>query len=255
MSNYVGIIKKHFRPRVQSLLDDIKQLRDKEFFRPTGTQMYVGQQGSGKTISAVKHALDIKARYPKAIIVSNLRLNYLTSVSLEQYLENGIAPLQYIFFQNMDELADCLTQVNNGFRGVLYLIDEIHTYFNALDSKNIPMFVFTEISQQRKQRKCIVATSQLFMRTAKPFREQCDNVIECKTIFGFITFTIAYDGAALSLEGEEKAKSIHKKRLGWFFHTRKIREAYDTYQKVVSGAEQYAAQQNVTINSKKLKIK
>src|SRR6185312_11925005 len=107
--------------------------------------------------------------------------------------------------------------------------------FNALESQNIPMYVFTEISQQRKQRKCIVATSQLFMRTAKPFREQCDNVIKCRTLWGFVTFTSAYDGAALSQEGEEKARPVHKRAFGWYFHTRTLRDAYDTYQKVVSG--------------------
>ena len=63
----------------------------------------------------------------------------------------------------MDELAIALTNVNNGFLGVIYIIDEIHTYFNSLESKNIPMFVFTEISQQRKQRKLIIGTSQLFL--------------------------------------------------------------------------------------------
>jgi hypothetical protein len=257
MSNYVGVIRKHFRPYIQSFLDDWRQRKDTEFFRPTGTQMYVGQQGSGKTISAVKHVLAIKSRYMKCIIVSNIDLKYLKPLSLEDYVENDrqIQPDQYIQFQTMDELGACLTEVNNDKRGVMYLVDEIHTYFNALESKNIPMYVFTEISQQRKQRKCIVATSQLFMRTAKPFREQCDNVIICRTILGFITFTVAYDGAALSQEGDEKAKQIHKKRMGWFFHTRKLRDAYDTYQKVVSGHEQYEQQQITNVNIRKLKHK
>lgn len=244
MPNYVGIIKKELKPKIEALIDDIKNTRDKEFFRPTGTQMYCGEQGSGKTITAVKHALEIKARYPKSILVSNLDLKYFDAIDLDTYLRDGIKPNEYVYFQSMDDLGECLTKVNNGFAGVIYLIDEIHTYFNALDSKNIPMYVFTEISQQRKQRKVILATSQLFLRTAKPFREQCDNVIKCYTIFGFITFTKAYDGAALSQDDKED-KDIHVRKLGWYFHTRLLRNAYDTFQKVVSGAEQYSQSVNI----------
>jgi hypothetical protein len=139
----------------------------------------------------------------------------------------------------MDELAVVLTEVNNGTFGVSYIIDEIHTYLNALDSKNIPMYIFTEISQQRKQRKLIIGTSQLFMRVAKPMREQCDNVIKCKTIFGIFTLQHAYDGATVEQDYSGAMTGQLKKR-GWFFHTRKIRSAFDTYQKVVSGSEQYA---------------
>lgn len=251
MPNYVGIIKKELKPKIEALIDDIRQARDKEFFRPTGTQMYCGEQGSGKTITAVKHALQIKERYPKSILVSNLDLKYFNAIDLETYKREGVKPDQYIYFQSMDELAHCLTEVNNAFFGVVYLIDEIHTYFNALDSKNIPMYVFTEISQQRKQRKVILATSQLFLRTAKPFREQCDNVIKCYTFFGFITFTKAYDGAALSQDDKED-KDVHVRRLGWYFHTRYLRNAYDTFQKVVSGAEQYAQTINVVERKKPL---
>lgn len=253
MANYVGIIKKHFRPRFEALWDDIKQSKDKEYFRPNGTQVYTGRQGSGKTITAVKHALQLKGRYPKAILVSNLSLEYFEGISFDQYIGHGLQPRQYVYFQSNDELARCLTKINNGKYGVIFLIDEIHTYFNALESKNIPMYVFTEISQQRKQRKIIIATSQLFLRIAKPFREQCDNVIKCKTWFGFITFTYAYDGAELSRTDKEDSQ-MHIKRMGWYFHTRYLRDAYDTYQKVVSGAEQYEQSTSIHIKSKKLKL-
>ena len=141
-------------------------------------------------------------------------------------------------FSDMDDLALALTHINNGKYGVIYVIDEIHTYFNALESKNIPMYVFTEISQQRKQRKLIVGTSQLFLRMAKPLREQCDNLIMCRTLGGFITTQKAYDGMSLS-QDYDGSLSGDLKKVGWFFHTRKIRGAFDTYQKVVSGAEQY----------------
>jgi len=268
MAGFTDVIKKHNDPHIESLRDDFAARKNKDFFWPTGTQVYCGRQGSGKTISAVKHLLDIKARYPKAIIVSNIALSeyqplefkteeelalivqMLTDDEMREearpYAEKDTElpdPLNsYIHFKDMDELAMALTQVNNGYYGVVYVIDEIHTYFNALDSKNIPMYVFTEISQQRKQRKLIIGTSQLFLRMAKPLREQCDNLVMCKTFGGFITTQKAYDGMSLTQDYDGNLHGDLKK-VGWFFHTRKIRSSFDTYQKVVSSSQQYEFEQ------------
>jgi len=252
MSAYLEhVIKKELKPKVQTLFDDLKARKDPNYFWPTGTQVYCGRQGSGKTISAVKHVLDLKKRYPAAILVANVKLSGFKPLrfnsgnkskdlkDLIQVTEHAVSPSDdYIYFETMDELTMLLTNVNNGRLGVIYFVDEIHTYFNALDSKNIPMYVFTEISQQRKQRKLIIGTSQLFLRMAKPFREQCDNLIICRTFLGLLTFQAAYDGMTLDQDYDGKLTGHIKKR-GWFWHTRKIRSVFDTYQKVVSGAEQY----------------
>lgn len=255
MAGYVGIIKKETKIHLQSIGDDIKARRNPDFFWPTGTQVYVGRQGSGKTISAVKHVHRLKERYPKAVIVSNIAFNTFEPVLVKtENIENQVEYLdkenQYLLFSSMDELAVVLTKVNNGFFGVIYVVDEIHTYFNALDSKNVPMFVFTEISQQRKQRKLIIGTSQLFLRMAKPLREQCDNLIVCKTRFGVLTTQKAYDGMTLEQDYDGKMTGDVKKT-GWFWHTRALRNSFDTYQKVVSAAEQFEYEQRVQIFEKK----
>jgi len=284
--SYTQIIKKKTQPAIESIRDDMISRRDKSFFWATGTQVYCGRQGSGKTISAVKHVYDIHKRFPSSIIVTNLILNHkwmkrrtfeltpkqldeieslsprtaekrkldFLSANLAEQLRTFYKRTEYIFFSDMDELATVLTQVNNEKLGVVYLIDEIHTYFNALDSKNIPSFIFTEISQQRKQRKLIIGTSQLYLRMAKPFREQCDNLIMCKTWFGVFTTQRAYDGATLDQDYDGKLSGDLKKR-GWFFHNRKIRELYDTYQKVVSSLEQYEAGKPVTFEITKKNLK
>lgn len=80
---------------------------------------------------------------------------------------------------------DCLKNINNGEYGVVYFIDEIHLELNSLESKNIDIDVMVELSQQRKQRKHIVGTSQIYMRMAKPLREQVKDIILCKNYFGF----------------------------------------------------------------------
>lgn len=244
MSYEREVVSRSKKVYVQGLVDDIKARRNPDFFWPTGTQVYVGRQGSGKTISAVYHLRKLDTRYPKAITVTNINLFYKKALDFgtEQQLKTIVAWLQqqqnrskyYIRFSSMDQLELVLKHVNNGFQGVIYLIDEIHTYFNALESKNIPPYVFTEISQQRKQRKLIIGTSQLFLRMAKPLREQCDNLIMCSTRFGFWTFQTAYDGMTLEQDYDGSLAGDVRKR-GWFFHTRELRAAFDTYQKVQSG--------------------
>lgn len=253
--SYINVIRREYKPKLTALKEDIKKRKDPHFFWPNGTQVYCGKQGSGKTISAVKHVHDIKARYPQSILVSNLLLKSLKprffndKRDLPALLASLNPRTEYVFFQSMTQLEAVLVMVNNGFKGVIYLIDEIHTYFNALESKNIPMFVFTEISQQRKQRKCIIGTSQLFLRMAKPFREQCDNLIVCTTLWGFITTQTAYDGMSLQQDYDGTLVG-NVRRKGWFFHTPQIRKLYDTYQKVVSGQEQYESSNEVRLSVK-----
>jgi hypothetical protein len=260
MAGYLQHITKERRPYIESLRDDLKARRDPTYFWPSGTQVYVGRQGSGKTISAVKHLIALKKRYPRSVIVTNLSLtgldgleysldgtqhdlperaqNLILRENLARVLLSHDPETQYIRFSSMSELAIALVDVRNGSLGVIYVVDEIHTYFNALDSKNIPMYVFTEISQQRKQRKLIIGTSQLFLRMAKPLREQCDNVVVCNTTLGILTTQVAYDGMSLEQDYDGNLVGTVKKK-GFFFHNRKIRSYFDTFQKVVSGSEQY----------------
>lgn len=250
MTTFLDVVTKEATPRLDALYADFRSKKDPNFFQPFGTQIYVGRQGSGKTISAVKHVVELKEKYPECVVVSNLSLKQLSPKSYQEYSvahrnsdSEGFDPRKhYITFKEADELANCLVGVNNGFYGVILLIDEIHTYFNSLESKNMPMYVFTEISQQRKQRKLIIGTSQLFMRAAKPLREQCDNIIVCDTFGGFFTRQRVYDGMSVEQDYEGKLTGS-KKKTGWFFQTRKIRNYFDTYQKVVSGIDQFAEMQ------------
>jgi len=258
MSDYLSLIKKELKANLDTLRDDFRDRKDKDNFKATGTVVYVGKQGSGKTASAVYHTLfKLHKRYPKAIIVSNLSLTGLdaltfgTSEELTAVLRHIDTLKQYIFFQEIDELAIALTGVNNGKYGVVYLIDEIHSYFNAKDSKNIPMYVFNEISQQRKQRKAIIGTSQLFMRAAIALREQCKYVIACSTHFGVLTYQRAYEGEDIedfySSKAMKSGKVVNPKRTGWFVQSRELRNSYDTYQKVSSGLDVLDMQQSISM--------
>lgn len=219
---FLDFVRKYRKVYISAFIDDQKEKRDRDIFRPSGFQVYIGRQGSGKTISAVRHMLELRKRYPEAIVVTNLNLN---------------VKWDYRQFSTVDELVQLLVDVQNGKYGVIYLIDEIHTYFNSLESKGIPSYIFTEISQQRKQRKLIIGTSQLFMRIAKPFREQCDNMISCDTWFGVFTRNRAYDGMTLEVDYDGSLIGDIRRK-GYFWHDRELRSSYDTYQKVISAKDQ-----------------
>lgn len=221
-------LSKNFRPYIGVLLDDIKNARDKDYFRPHGVSVFVGRQGSGKTLSAVKLADDLMNRYPNAKLITNIIFNR----NLINYGD------RITEFQDIDELARLLVTTNNGKYGVIYLIDEIHTYFNSLESKNIPPHIFTEIAQQRKQKKLIIGTSQLWDRMAKPFREQADLEIRCNTAFGILTTQTIIDAWTLEMNNKTGRSEGQIIKRAWFFQNRRLRNLYDTYQKVVFSSSQ-----------------
>ncbi len=185
-----------------------------DYFDPEGLLIFCGAQGEGKTLSAVQYVRELSWQYPKMILVTNVDIKGLCP-AVKVYEYDGI---------------DCLTKYENGYLGVVYLIDEIHLEFNSLESKNIPIEVMTEISQQRKQRKHIVGTSQIFMRMAKPLREQIKNLVICKKLFGCIQYNKLIDGETIHEDNGKVVMEIRKK--SWWFHTPELYDSYDTYAKM-----------------------
>lgn len=136
-----------------------------EYFDPDGILVFCGPQGSGKTLSMIQYAYRLSLAYPDMIICTNVELHDWPPVR------------EIIQWEGMKSLSE----VENGFAGVLFLIDEIQLEFNSLESKQIDPSVMQEIAQQRKQRKHIVGTSQVFQRIAKPFREQFKYIVQCRS--------------------------------------------------------------------------
>lgn len=125
---------------------------------------------------------------------------------------------------------DCLKFVNNSKLGVIFFIDEIHLELNSLESKNVPVEVMVEISQQRKQRKHIVGTSQRYNRMSKPLREQVRDIVACKNFFGVIQYNQLIDGDSTHEVNGELAYDIRRRML--WFHSPEMYKAYDTYAKM-----------------------
>lgn len=185
--------------------------------------------GAGKTLSAVQYVIDLSWIYPRVKICTNVEIN-------------GLNPLcEVIEYTGIDSL----TKIENGYDGVVFLIDEIHLEFNSLESKNIPIEVMIEVSQQRKQRKHIVGTSQQFLRLAKPLREQVKNLVICQNFFGCIQFNKLVDGRTIREENGHVQMDVKKK--SWWFHTPEIYDSYDTYAKMKRYREDWKGVSNINV--------
>ena len=167
-------------------------------------------------------------------LVSNLLVRRVISYYEDGEQKSEIEDFDVIGFNGRIVIEynglDCLKDLENGEQGVVYLIDEIHLEFNSLESKNIPIEVMIEVSQQRKQRKHIIGTSQVYMRMAKPFREQIKNVVICRNLLKVIQWNRLIDGQT---SHEENGKLVFdtQKYILWFHHP-KLYKMYDTYKKM-----------------------
>ena len=213
-----------------------------------GTCVFCGPQGSGKTLSAVQYAERVFAASPRAILVTNVDLkSYPVNAFMGEHGEvryidkpNQVIYHDYLMEHCFDEdfvkpvIAyeglDMLTTLKNDKDGVIYLIDEFHLELNSLESKNIPIEIMTEISQQRKQRVHIIGTSQVFMRLAKPLREQIFNVVICKCYWGCFQINKMCLGDDIQ-EKDGKISAEIKARAFWF-HKPSYYEEYDTFAKM-----------------------
>lgn len=184
------------------------------YFYPAGLMVFCGAQGSGKTLSAVQYIRELSFAYPNAILVTNTHI---------KGLHKNTKVIEYSGLQS-------LTDINNGYNGVIYFIDEIHLEFNSLESKNIPIEVMVEVSQQRKQRKHIIGTSQQFLRMAKPLREQVHDLVICRNFFNCIQYNMLVDGDSIFEDNGHIKMNVRKKSL--WFHTPTLYNSYDTFAKM-----------------------
>lgn len=182
-----------------------------EYFDPDGIIVFCGSQGAGKTISAVQYVQRLCDLYPAVKVCTNMEL--VLPESIEVIPWTGVK---------------CFTDISNGYAGVIYLIDEIHLEFNSLESKKMDSGIFEVVSQQRKQRKHIVGTSQVFNRIAKPFREQFKYVVACNCLFHCLQINTLLDAKKCSVDDSGQIVASSLKKFVWM-HTPELYKSYDTY--------------------------
>ena len=161
---------------------------DPNTFREYGMHLLCGEQGSGKTTLMAYFIRTYKTIYPRVKVRSNF------SCTMQDF------PLT-----SWEEL----TLDTNGIFGEIDCIDEIQNWFSSNQSKTFPPDMLTIITQQRKVRRCILATSQIFTRVAKSIRENTYLMYYPFTAFGCITFVRVYK-PILDEQGSLKEKKLKK---------------------------------------------
>lgn len=187
--------------------------RDPEFFKYQGCIVFTGRQGMGKTIAMVEQTMRYQKEYPKCKVISNCAYAHQN-----EELKHWKQLLKY----------------KNGIQGVVVQIDEMQNWFSSNQSKNFPPEMLEVICQNRKNRRIILGTSQVFVRLGKPLREQATEVRRCNTFFGVITVV-----HRVRPELDSDGNVTKWKHVGFYFfvHTPEIRQAYDTYRVVESLAK------------------
>jgi len=182
--------------------------RNPDEFSQYGVHLFCGEQGSGKTVSVVELIQRMKLIYPNLKSRSNIRCDFCDG-----------------HFDTWQELCNN----DNGVDGQIEFVDEMHNWFTTANSINFPPAMLSEITQQRKQRKMIVGTTQVFGRLCKQLRQEATFVYLPMTFLGCLTIVRVSKPCYYS---DEKAKFTKYIRTYFFVHNLEIREAFDTYEKV-----------------------
>ena len=125
------------------------------------------------------------------------------------------------------------TEVRNGLDGIIFAIDELQNEYNSNSWQDFPEELLSVVTMQRKQRIKIVATSQVFTRVVKQLREQCYEVVECKTFLGRWTRQKCYDSDdydLLTINPSPKLRfKTPKKYKRSFIQSNYIRNSFNSY--------------------------
>ena len=179
--------------------------KDPEFFKYQGLIIFEGRQGSGKTMSMVEFIKRMQEEYPLAKTTTNFGLKS----------------------QNK-ELKDwrMLIDYKNDKQGVIVGMDELQNWFSSNDSKNFPPEMLGIVTQNRKNRRIILGTSQNFYLLAKAIRSQATEVRRCSTFFGCLTVVKRVEPI---LDSEGNVQEWKNRGMYFFVHSKELRNAYDTY--------------------------
>lgn len=202
---------------LDALISSIKDDREHpDYMRVNGLMAFCGSQGSGKTLSAILYLERLMHYYPKLKVVSNVALD-------PRYFD----PDRVIRYSGISNLTD----LDNGPYGIVYFLDEIQLEFNSLESKQINMPIFEFVCQQRKARKHIVGTTQVFGRLAKPFREQFKYAICCRKLIGSLFAQDLYVAQNVAYEDDIRTELVCKCHR-YYMASPDDFGKYDTYEQI-----------------------
>lgn len=185
-------------------------LKSRDPFPYAGMWLFTGSQGGGKTLLMMHLVKQIAEQYPECELVSNISI-----YGLPTHVYNGV--------EDFDKY-------NNGVNGTIFIIDEIHTLFNSLESKGMPLSTMQVWCQNRKNRRLILGTSQRFSRISKGIREQTTWHYDCKKgIAGLFYAYRVFDGSDYDDSGNYKEK---EPKLNFYVPQVSVMRMYNTLEVV-----------------------
>lgn len=204
--------------------------KEDDFFPYQGLIIFEGRQGAGKTISMVEFCMRMQEERPKAKVITNLGYKY----------ENK-------------RLKDwrMLVDYKNGHLGVIVCMDELQNWFSSNDSRNFPPEMLSVITQNRKNRRIILGTSQNFYLLAKAIRSQATEVRKCTTLLGCLTIVRRFEPI---LDSEGNVVEWKKRGMYFYVHNKKLRESYDTYKVIENLSKSGFKDQQVVDNTTNLSV-
>lgn len=201
----------------------LKKTPIKEPQFPTGTRAYKSHQGKGKTLSMVYDSMKLFEEWDKSILFSNVQIKV-----------NDEDKKRYHYFNTEKGLYEAL-RCQNGANGVIVIIDEAHLFFGK--KKGISLDVITAISQQRKDRRKIFISSQIWEDLDISLRKQVPEIIDCNNIFNLIQINTVYRGHTLKWDKMESAYIAQKDYTYIFKHNDRLYNLYNTYQKIINNED------------------
>ena len=214
-----SLLKKIFLLMPKQYIEDLFS-RPADFFPYQGMIIFEGRQGSGKTISMVRYMKDMQYEFPDALCTTNLA-----------YTDEN-KPLK---------TWTMLIDYKNGYKGVIVAMDELQNWFSSNDSKNFPPEMLSLITQNRKNRRIILGTSQNFYLLAKAIRSQATEVRRCATYFGCLTVVRRLEPI---LDSEGNVVEWKKRGIYCFVHDKELRNSYNTW-KVIENLRKSGFKENV----------
>ncbi len=197
-----------------------------------GIRMFCGLYGQGKTMSMIKYLDAIRRKHGDKVIIST---NFF-------YVDEDFR------LENWKQMCDTYEKT------VIFAIDEVQNEFNSRDYRNFPHSLITLLTQNRKGNGVqVISSAQRFDHVDKVFRDLCEYVYECKTLFGRLTITRRYlhhDYQQLNKMVSVDRKRKIPKETDYYIQTDRLRGLYDSY-KMIDTAKKKLQQDEPKSDSKK----
>lgn len=178
-----------------------------------GVYLFVGMPGQGKTLSMVAHMERVKKDNPNVHIYTNFN------------------------YKGQTGEIKCWQDIVYAKDNSIIAIDEAHLTFESTDFKNFPPEILSELSLNRKSRKQILCSTQIYERINKNFRDLANYVVICKNHFNLDRWFSNYYFSKTNYDKRFEGQRARADMIRAFVASNDLYNQYNTLQKIEKLAE------------------